>query len=1148
MAIRRRLNILSQLRVDVPDLKSIESASSNDFDELLRGLITGANKSYVIRGFEIEMAGSIGSSANSLQMIVENSFLLHGTSSTSGTFFIVPSGTPTQTMSSTVNPKVVGSFTPGALNYIGIEYSRQIDNSTAIQRYFWSPSTKSEFVKTVPQAELLDYRIVITSSIFAANVLPISIVETDGANNVLSIEDRRPMLFRLGTAGSNTPDPFYEYPWNNQLEGRVENLYISSSSTVSPFRGGDKQIYNMKEMFDALMTEIKLIKGTPYWYSLSTGGSISKLRADTANTIVTSKGTVTHNPTVSGRINWSNDIELVVIGSRIAYKILANPSSTDITLLNDQVAYITLNRDINVIPNIIFTNGSPVATSVGAVSWTTSLVAGDYVKPASGGEDKYYEILSVDSPSQVTLVQNWAESSTGVNGTKVQYAFGVFQTTAVPTTDRHVKIADKNDVTINQDNYWLFLRHDTGVVAPQETSIITVADVAGSLNGLSFKLYSNDNLRKYRFYFDDGTAADPSDPDEIAVAIPLIHDSTDSEIASAMSDIIDEQTDFNTTLLGNTVTVTNALDGNSIESEDVDTTFSFTTTVPGIKAKAYARFFGSELEQGETRQVSDNVNFEIINYIGSRSETDGFPEYSTAFEQITVLSFDITFPDAAAITSGQSAILYSVTDNTKYRMWLNKDGAGGNPSIIDEEGIELVISTGFTAIQNAAVATAAISATGDFNVVDNLDGSITVTLDEAGRTTFPSNADIPGLDIEILTMGSGEANYYLKDGENLTQGIKRLDAVIHRILDSITDDAYEEQYEIVVSSSNIYEVTGPVVATTQLSLPLNSKKNNAVTGYKVGSNQLEIFLNGLYQRRGIDWDEVGSVDDESTLFELLVDYEIGDLVVFRIDTGTLGPTDTGNIGSSSIYDNSLEVVASGAGAGEINGPILAGNPITLPASKTYVGDELQVYLNGNFTEPGIDYTAFSSTEIAFLYDINVGDLVRFRIEPSGGGSGSNGGGLLVNAGEANTASNAGPTGAGLFKTKVGVDLQFKKIIGGAGVTVFEGPNAVTLTAAPTAAIDNVVTTTSADYVATVANDYIRVFNAGSDVTVTLPAASTIGKQIKIKKRDSGNVLYVATIGGETIDDIDATATPLMITSYNEAIILITGASGSWEIL
>ena len=136
MAIRRRLNILSQLRVDVPDLKSIESASSNDFDELLRGLVTGASKSFVIRGFEIEMAGSIGSSANSLQMIVENSSILHGNSNTSGTFFVVPAGTPTQTMSSTTNPKIVGSFTPGSLNYIGIEYSRQIDNSTAIQRYF----------------------------------------------------------------------------------------------------------------------------------------------------------------------------------------------------------------------------------------------------------------------------------------------------------------------------------------------------------------------------------------------------------------------------------------------------------------------------------------------------------------------------------------------------------------------------------------------------------------------------------------------------------------------------------------------------------------------------------------------------------------------------------------------------------------------------------------------------------------------------------------------------------------------------------------------------------------------------------------------------------------------------------------------------
>jgi hypothetical protein len=84
--------------------------------------------------------------------------------------------------------------------------------------------------------------------------------------------------------------------------------------------------------------------------------------------------------------------------------------------------------------------------------------------------------------------------------------------------------------------------------------------------------------------------------------------------------------------------------------------------------------------------------------------------------------------------------------------------------------------------------------------------------------------------------------------------------------------------------------------------------------------------------------------------------------------------------SISIYDESLEVVASGAGDGEINGPITAGTPVTLPASQTYTGEELQIFLNGNYLEDVIDYTFTSSTQVTFTMDLEVGDIVRFRID------------------------------------------------------------------------------------------------------------------------------------------------------------------------
>lgn len=56
------------------------------------------------------------------------------------------------------------------------------------------------------------------------------------------------------------------------------------------------------------------------------------------------------------------------------------------------------------------------------------------------------------------------------------------------------------------------------------------------------------------------------------------------------------------------------------------------------------------------------------------------------------------------------------------------------------------------------------------------------------------------------------------------------------------------------------------------------------------------------------------------------------------------------------------------------------------------------------------------------------------------------------SGEANTTSNAG-TGVGLALPKVGVDLPIKSLIAGAGITLTNNPNDVTVTAADIMSLD-----------------------------------------------------------------------------------------------
>lgn len=85
----------------------------------------------------------------------------------------------------------------------------------------------------------------------------------------------------------------------------------------------------------------------------------------------------------------------------------------------------------------------------------------------------------------------------------------------------------------------------------------------------------------------------------------------------------------------------------------------------------------------------------------------------------------------------------------------------------------------------------------------------------------------------------------------------------------------------------------------------------------------------------------------------------------------------------SIYDQSLTVVTSGAGANEINGPVTAGTNVTLPGGQTYSSAELQIYLNGDRLESVFDYNYVGSpprTQVQFTFELVVGDRLDFRID------------------------------------------------------------------------------------------------------------------------------------------------------------------------
>ncbi len=265
MGVQRRLNVLGQQRIDVPHLRSIESAVAADFD-LLAGSIMAGKQALVVRGFEIDVSAALSNPATSLQLVTAGGILLHSLASEAGTIFVMDDDADPETLSVT-NEKIVGSFTANAMNYIGIDLRLEADDSTSDIAMFHDATTKLETPKTIPLARTMDFRIVISTTDFSAtpHVCPIAKVQTNASNVVTSVEDARQLLFRLGTGGTN-PDALATFPFTG---GRTEASTITAVGSSEPdiFVNGDKSITSQKAFNDAIMTRLWELGGGENWFS-----------------------------------------------------------------------------------------------------------------------------------------------------------------------------------------------------------------------------------------------------------------------------------------------------------------------------------------------------------------------------------------------------------------------------------------------------------------------------------------------------------------------------------------------------------------------------------------------------------------------------------------------------------------------------------------------------------------------------------------------------------------------------------------------------------------------------------------------------------------------------------------------------------------
>jgi hypothetical protein len=210
--------------------------------------------------------------------------------------------------------------------------------------------------------------------------------------------------------------------------------------------------------------------------------------------------------------------------------------------------------------------------------------------------------------------------------------------------------------------------------------------------------------------------------------------------------------------------------------------------------------------------------------------------------------------------------------------------------------------------------------------------------------------------------------------------------------------------------------------------------------------------------------------------------------------------------------------------------------------------QLEIFLNGQYLILGQDWAEVGlagaeSITIQLLQSLHVGDALLFRIDnySIGGGAGSAG------AGEANTASNIGG-GNGIFSSKVGIDLRFKTLVTGAGISIVNTPSTLTISSTPVAAALSVVTVTGANYTALPANDVILVYNAGNNVNITLPSAAlNTGKRFDIKKVDTSNVVRIKGSAGQTLDGVDIFSSSWDILIQYECVTVVSNGV-NWFII
>jgi hypothetical protein len=1189
----------------------------------------GSDRPYVLKGFEVINPGnSIGT--QNVAISIADSVVYYPESKAGPFFYGLEEG----------NPKaapLIPELRKNSTNYVYLVLTTF--DSAKDTRAFWDPDKEGgvggEFTQDVNTESVLTADINVSVAAFPENVIPICKVKV-GTNFIESIEDCRDMLFRLGSGGIS-PNPLSRYEFKEKPLAAYKRLEPNTvmTNTLDPnsFRGGDKNIYTLKEWMDSVMTKLAELGGSTYWYEDSSSYNLVNLFKDALATSIRSKGTWENSSATAGLLTWTEDI---VLQSMTDKKDIIIRSGNKV-LSNDQVMFIQHQRNEPINSGAIsvdWLNGLPYVN--GDLGSFENLSKGDWVRKASDGDYRYLRVEEffaainlgggVTSPSNALSIK-LSDSYSGITET----------TQAIFTRGQYiaseVQVVDRDDSILYDAGgnlCWLAVRSDrilniSDIVSTQIIINITNHDGERAqctcvAHGLSDKQriqiagttnfdgeYQVEVETSDIFYINKsgGSFADEVTKNAYYATVTTTSNSTDNgfllESANHGFDVdhavtISGSSNFNGqfAVFPKTATEFTVPVGALIASENYVANFPKATS---IEIYVRADLGPTKIEQGESKEIGKVDSQNIMSFIGMENSAMMKPVYAT----------EPNYNAIDGLSNYNSSSADSLTQRASKLTAMMADKAQDKTITYDLQNVYAIVSTQNTTYQDVAVFAKTghipkltfLQPSTEYKVDITLTGTLSllnnqvayVNINRNNNTVISGLGSLIVVDIDQLPLSE---NIFIFAIRGSTDSVILWDRTPVREYESVMADLETEittislppsssissnQYFTINSALDINQyyvwfnkngtgsdplVIGKIgievpVVTGDGSITVATNTANAINAWASSNLSASDNLDGTVT---VNNTSAGFCTDAANFnvggaFSISIDADGAGSALHYIADGDLLETAIKKL-DQKLFEVAL---ATPEEAYEetlaISSLTVSGSVLTLPlhsrnsyAVKGYVVGEgqLEVFLNGQYLTLGEDWSEIGASgsdanTITILQYLNVDDLVLFRIDNHTIGSGGGG----SSSGEANTASNVGGGGS-VFQSKVGIDLRFRSLVAGAGVSISQTASTLVITSTPTASALNVVTITGSNYNILPSNDVILVYNAGTNVNVTLPSAvSNPGKKFDIKKVDAGNVVSIKGQSGQTVDGVDVFSSSWDILVQYECISVVSNGI-NWFII